>query len=266
MPFFSHRCGPAAVSLAPILLAAVLGAAPAAGQQSGRESTEIKPYTGPPIYLPQAEAPPEPKVVESRVVKENFPETETPRFERRVVKLSDNSVLSDGPSKEYYSNGQLYAEGNYERGKVTGDWVYYHKNGEVAKKVAYVDGKPSGEVTLYNEEGKVIANRQYDAGRRAGAWEQYDATGEQKLREDHYENGLANGVFKVWFDNGQLHREIPFVDGKQDGLAREWTRVGDKRAEVSFKAGLKDGKTTIWQRDGAKVEQEYEEGRLVPKD
>lgn len=255
-----------------LALAAVLSAGTASGQEEeggkpkpSRESTEIKPYTGPPIYLPKVEAPPEPKEVESRTIKENFPDTDTPRFERRVVKLSDDTVLSDGPSKEYYSNGQLYASGQFKRGKVVGAWTYYHPNGQVAKEVEYVDGKPSGQVTVYNEEGKVIAKRQYDNGRRDGVWETYNQSGEQKMREDHYQDGLANGVFKVWFENGQLRREIPFVDGKQEGVAKEWTRVGDKRAEVAFKDGVKDGKATVWQRDGKTVEQTYEAGRLVPK-
>lgn len=252
------------------LVAPLVTAAPAAGQEPGqkmeRESSEIKPYTGPPIYLPEVEAPPEPKEISSQVIKETFPETDTPRLERRVVKFSDNTILSDGPSKEFYSNGQLYSDGQYKLGKVTGSWTYYHPNGQIAKEVGFVDGKPSGEVKVYSEEGKVVAKREYEAGRRAGVWEIYDETGEQKTREDHYKDGRANGVFKVWFDNGQIRREVPFIDGKQQGVAKEWTRVGDKRAEVSFSEGLKDGKATVWQRDGKTVEQMYEAGRLLPKE
>lgn len=269
MPIAFLRCWPAAgpALILAALVAPLVTADPVFGQaKASRESSEIEAYTGPPIYLPEVEAPPEPKEVDRTVIKENFPDTETPRLERRVVKLSDNTVLSDGPSKEFYSNGQLYSEGQYKLGKVTGSWTYYHPNGQVAKEVAYADGKPSGEVKVFNEEGKVVAKREYAAGRRAGVWEVYNETGEQKTREDHYQDGKANGVFKVWYDNGQIRREVPFANGKQDGVAKEWTRIGDKRAEVSFKDGLKDGKAIIWQRDGKTVEQVYEAGKLIPKE
>lgn len=233
--------------------------------ESKRESAEITPYTGPPIYLPEGEAPPPPTRVESRTIKEPFPGTDTPRFERRVAKFSDNTVVSDGPNKEYHSNGQLYADGQFELGKAVGKWTYYHPSGQKAKEVSYADGRPDGEVTVYNTDGKVLAKRVYAAGKRAGVWESYDETGEQKVREDHYADGKANGLFKVWYSNGQLQREMPFVEGKQTGVATEWTRTGEKRAEVAFKDGKRDGKTTVWQRDGKVVEQVYEEGRLVPK-
>jgi len=247
----------AAILAAPLL-------APAQGTQTGgRESVEIEPYTGAPIYLPEGEAPPPPKEVEARVVTENFPETDVLRFERRVVRYSDDSVVSDGPHKEFYSNGQLYVDGEFDRGVATGTWTYHHPNGQVAKTVEFVDGKPNGEVKVYNEEGVLIAERRYANGKRDGEWAIYSEDGETRLREDHYDNGTADGVFRVWHPNGQLQREVPFVDGKQNGVATEWTRTGEKRAEVTFKDGVKDGPATLWQSDGKVVEQQYEDGRLV---
>ena len=156
--------------LFPLLLCALLFPAEAVGQEEGAgaaeavedpqvkregETVEFEPYTGPPIYLPQGEDPPQPTVVESRVITEKFPESEAIRFERGVVRLSDNSVVSDGPHKEYYSNSQLFAEGAFDRGKPTGDWTFYHENGELAKSVSYKNGKPEGEVSVFGPEGKL---------------------------------------------------------------------------------------------------------------
>jgi antitoxin component YwqK of YwqJK toxin-antitoxin module len=230
-----------------------------------RESVTIEPYTGPPIYLPEGEAPPPPTEVEARVVKENFPGTETVRFERRVVKFSDDSIVSDGPHKEFFSNGQLYVEGEFNKGKAVGKWVFHHPNGKVAKEVTYKDGRPDGEVKLFNEEEKLVARREYAAGLRTGTWETYSDDGEQKLREENYKDGKADGAFRTWYTNGQLRQETTFVAGKLEGLATEWTRVGDKRAEVNFKNGLKDGVSKLWQADGKVVEQNFAEGKPAPK-
>ncbi len=230
-----------------------------------RESVTVEPYTGPPIYLPEKEAPPAPKEVESRVVKENFPDTETVRFERGVVRYSDDSIVSHGPHKEYYSSGELYVDGEFDHGKAVGTWIYHHPNGKVAKEVTYKAGRPDGEVKVFNEEGKLVSRREYVAGARSGVWDSYSDDGEQKLREEAYKEGKPDGAFRTWFKNGQLRQEMNFVDGKLEGVATEWTQVGDKRAEVNFKNGLKEGVSRLWQNDGKIIEQNFAEGKPVPK-
>ena len=268
------RCQPSTLrhrSVAPSAFAAVLAILFAAGvgvaqdKSPGRESVTIEPYTGPPVYLPESEPPPPPRRVESRVVKENFPNTDTPRFERGVVKFSDDSVVSDGPHKEYYSSGQLHVEGVFKLGRASGSWTYYHPNGKVAKQVTYRDGRPDGDVNVYNEDGQLIKKRSYVDGQRSGTWEKYTADGTQKLLEQSYVDGMLEGVVKAWYSNGQLRQESTFVAGKREGLATEWTLAGDKRAELNFKAGKRDGEATVWQRDGRVLEQTYEEGRLVKR-
>lgn len=264
---FSRLClAAAAAILAACGIAPAQETAPANGAGTpGRESVTIEPYTGPPIYLPEGEAPPEPTEVENRVVKENFPGTETVRFERGVVRYSDDSIVSNGLHKEYYSNGELYVEGEFDHGKAVGKWVFHHENGKVAKEVTYKAGRPEGEVKVYNPDGKLVSRREYAAGLRTGVWDTFSEDGEQKLREENYKDGKANGAFRTWYTNGQLRQETQFVDGKLEGLATEWTRVGDKRAEVNFKNGLKDGVSKLWQADGKVIEQNFVEGKPAPK-
>lgn len=231
-------------------------------EESRRGSVKIEPYTGPPIFLPEDEPPPPPKEVESRVVKETFPGTETVRFERGVLRMSDDSILNDGDHKEFYSNGNIYVTGEFDHGVATGEWTYHHPNGELAKKVTYVQGRPNGKIEVFGEEGKLVARREYKNGLRVGQWDTYSADGEQKIREDHYRDGKANGVFKVWYSSGQLRREVTFAKGKQDGVAREWSQSGEKRAEINYKDGLKHGKATVWRLDGKVIKQTYNMGKL----
>ncbi|MGL4513318.1 MAG: toxin-antitoxin system YwqK family antitoxin [Lacipirellulaceae bacterium] len=231
--------------------------------QGGPESVTIEPYTGAPIFLPEAEAPPAPTEVESRSVSEKYPESNKVRFEREVVKFSDNSLRSNGPAKEYYQNGNLYTEGQFNVGYATGEWTYYHPNGKVAKKVTYAEGLPDGEVRLFTPEETLVAVRNYEAGKRTGVWVVYGEDGKQPLREETYADGLANGPWKVYYSNGQLRQESAFKGGKLEGIATEYSQDGDKRAEASFKEGLRDGKTTIWQRDGKIVERMFTAGRMT---
>ena len=35
-------------------------------------------------------------------------------------------------------------------------------------------------------------------------------------------NGKAEGLYKEWYENGQLKRERNYVNGKEEGLSRYW--------------------------------------------
>ena len=242
----------------------VVDSAEGTGEQNrGRETVDIEPYTGPPIFLPEGEAPPPPTEAEARVVKENYDGSDARRFERRLVRFSDDSVYSDGVHKEFYQNGQIFIDGAFSKSRATGKWTFYHPDGTVAKEVTYVKGKPDGEVRVFGKKGQPIAERTYKEGLREGVWVLYDKEGKQKLREESYRDGKADGEWKTWYSNGQLRQTVAFVAGQREGLATEWSQVGEKRGEAMFVAGKRDGKTTIWQRDGKVIERNYKAGQLV---
>ena len=230
-----------------------------------QESVKIDPYTGPPIFLPQpAEPPPAIRVKEEQATDYYDPETkEKPRVTRTVRYYSDDTVKSHGDYTEYYENGQKFSEGRYDEGAPVGEWKYYHPDGTPAKTVTYADGRPDGRVEVHRADGTLRATRQYVEGQRDGDWLVYGDDGEQLLLESHYQQGKADGLWQVWFPNGQKRRQLPFVDGKQHGTVVEWDEEGNKRGEVNFEKGLREGVARLWTNDGRVVEQTYEEGRLV---
>ncbi|MEO1496536.1 MAG: toxin-antitoxin system YwqK family antitoxin [Planctomycetota bacterium] len=235
------------------------------GQRSGVSAAdiEIEPYEGPPIFLPESELPPAPKEVDRTVIAKSYEGTDTPRFERNVVRYSDNTVKSDGPMKEYFENGQVFVEGQYEAGKPTGTWKYYYPNGQIAKELSYKRGQPEGAFKVFNEEGKLVAEREYTAGKRTGKWSYYLPETEQLLREERYAAGRAQGEWKTFYKNGQVRQITQFDAGQLNGPAREWTKLGEQRAVAEFKDGKRHGKTTLYEPDGAVVERLYDEGQLV---
>ena len=233
------------------------------------ESTAIEPYTGPPIYLKEIETPPDAKQVEKTSVTiyhdQNKDKTK-PMFEREIAKYSDNSYKSDGPYKEFFTNGQVFVEGTYDDGRPTGKWTYYHENGKVAKEVEYVKGKPTGEISIYNAEGKILSKRTYKDGLRNGIWVTYSKESDQTIVEQAYSEGKPDGVWKIWFENGQIRREISFKAGKQDGITKEWNNEGKLRAEANYKEGKQHGMTTVWRRDGKVIKQTYDQGKFIKQD
>jgi antitoxin component YwqK of YwqJK toxin-antitoxin module len=244
-----------------VFLALSLMVSAAAFAQS--EKAKVETYKDPGVYLP------EPSQVEAQWVDKQVSvqkyDDGKPKVEREISRFSDERLVNDGYYREYFLNGQLFVEGQYERGVPVGEWKYFHDSGNLAKTVKYENGKPHGEVEVRRPDGTLEAKRVYKDSKRDGEWVVYDRTGEKRLRELHYSEGEPDGVWKTWHNNGQLAQEQPFKGGKANGLVTEWDENGVKRAEAMFVDGKREGKTTIWQLDGKVVEQNFKDGKLVPE-
>jgi antitoxin component YwqK of YwqJK toxin-antitoxin module len=226
------------------------------------EAVTIKRYTGPPLFLDQADAPPPASLVEKRVDSDKYPDGKL-RYERQVARYSDDSYVADGFHREFYPNGEKFVEGQYVKGRQEGDWTYYHDNGKVQRTVHFTAGMPDGSWEITNADGAVIAKRGFKAGKRDGTWTIYDESGKQPLREEVYSEGKPNGTWKIWYPSGQIKTEIGIKDGVRHGAYAEWDEKGGKRAELNFVDGKLDGTATMWGTDGKKIIQEYEDGKLI---
>ncbi len=254
-----------------LLLAALVGiggsllATPATAADADTQAaadSAVQPYTGPPVYLDEPETIVPPALVEHQKITDKYPGGEV-RYERQIARFSDNHFEADGFYREYYRNGQLFAEGQYRRGRQNGEWTYYHENGQLDRKVTFEAGLPEGQVDVYRDDGTLSAKRSFANGKRSGEWTVYDDTGEMKLREEHYRDGKPDGQWQSWYPSGQLERQVPFKDGDRHGVANEWNEDGSPRAEVSYNNGKLDGVSKVWLSDGRTIVRTYDQSQLV---
>ena len=121
----------------------------------------------------------------------------------------------DGHWKDYFADGTLKAEGNYENGKQTGEWKYYHQNGKIEQT-----GK-------FSKQGKP-----------EGTWKWYFETG-SLLKEEHYHNGLRDGLSTEYDETGKVIEEGEFLAGNEDGPWFE--QIGDSYIRGTYRDGLRNG-------------------------
>ena len=129
-----------------------------------------------------------------------------------IVKEDGNR---EGHWKDFYPDGSLKAEGNYDNGKQTGEWKYYHANGKIEQT-----GK-------FNKQGK-----------SEGIWKWYFESG-QLLKEENYRNGLRDGMSSEYDETGIVIEEGEFVNGNEDGPWFELT--GDCVIRGTYRDGLRNG-------------------------
>ncbi|MFO7613809.1 MAG: toxin-antitoxin system YwqK family antitoxin [Bacteroidales bacterium] len=137
---------------------------------------------------------------------------------RNGVLIGEGIVTEKGERngfwKEYYNDGRLRAEGNYDHDLKDGPWKFYHLNGALEQEGTYMKGKPEGE------------------------WRWYYAGG-ALLREETYYNGLQDGIMTEYDELGNVITSGEFIEGKKEGF---WFyRVGDSEVEGSYAAGMRNG-------------------------
>jgi antitoxin component YwqK of YwqJK toxin-antitoxin module len=75
------------------------------------------------------------------------------------VRFDDNKI--GGEYREYYKNGQIKANINYEAGEPNGIAQYYYPNGNIKMTGRYKEGNRKGKWEVYNTHGKLIREIKY---------------------------------------------------------------------------------------------------------
>jgi antitoxin component YwqK of YwqJK toxin-antitoxin module len=67
----------------------------------------------------------------------------------------------EGTWVEYYENGQLHYEADFEDNKKVGEWITYFENGQIESKGVYEEGEKKGEWITYFETGIIESKKYY---------------------------------------------------------------------------------------------------------
>ncbi len=128
--------------------------------------------------------------------------------------------------KEYYSNGELMVEVQFEDDLMNGYYKEYYPDGSIKVESNYKDGKLDGNKILYYNNGQI----------------EWEAT---------YDLDIVNGIFKKYLSNGTLIGESYFKNGKQDGIIKSYHKNSNLESESEFKSGLLNGYFKSYFEDGS---------------
>ena len=178
----------------------------------------------------------------------------------------------DGQWKEYYEDGNLKAEGSYNKDIKTGNWNFYHKNRTLEQEGSYTDkgkkegiwkwyydtgrllreenfynGLADGLMTEYDEKGEIITQGEFIEGLEDGMW--FYEMGDHR-EEGEYIDGLRNGVWKYFFDDGKLSFEGKFIDDNPNGKHIYYWDNGNIKEEGFYSMGRKEGEWKKFDYEG----------------
>ncbi|MEO8149687.1 MAG: hypothetical protein ABI723_18760 [Bacteroidia bacterium] len=161
------------------------------------------------------------------------------------VEGQPKSVLN-GIYMENYSNGSPKTRANYILGKKDGLYQTWFENGFRKERIDYKEGFNSGKEEYWYENGKKESIRTYiiikdSIGKKSvlnGLFIRYYSNGLKRDRSN-YINGHREGLYKIWFETGQINNVYHLKNGYDNGKRKLWYSNGIFAGEESL-YGYKD--------------------------
>jgi antitoxin component YwqK of YwqJK toxin-antitoxin module len=120
---------------------------------------------------------------------------------------------------------------------------------ETIEKVPEIDKKlPTVDNIIFDKDGKAYLPKvEPYTGNYAS---RYKSNSLEKLGQ--YIDGVKNGLWTKYYENGNNKFQVKFVSGKKEGVAIYWDENGRKTKEESYRNDLLDGQTVsfTWYQDG----------------
>ena len=166
--------------------------------------------------------------------------------------------IKDGSFMTFFDNGRLRSRANYNNGVLDGDYISYYNNGDIRFKGVYSNG------VLVNESGSPIETTitEIDSIDFNGRF------GEYLKEEGLLKNGLLDGYYYTYHDNGVVKTKSFYVDGKKEGEEITYFDDGEIKRKAFYINDLLDGKViefddnTLDPKNGYAQVLNYKNGKL----
>jgi uncharacterized protein len=206
----------------------------------------------------------------------------------------------------YHENGNVFSRGQYENGKPIGIWTEYYENGQIKYEAISMqgnwfsldsdnleiinywneDGIPlivdgEGKLTTYFDNGNIQHISYWINKLKTGTLQEFYQSGQLNV-EREYNEGVKDGIGKVFSENGTLTYECFYMKGQPIGKVREWYESGQISEDGEYINGeyfinsfwteageqiLKDGKGKAIRKYGAGgydiYEQDFDKGIMT---
>jgi len=170
-------------------------------------------------------------------------------------KSSEGFFKNDKPYgywSNFYESGQISSNGKWNEKGLDSIWTFYNKNGNILLSISYERNLKNGLYTVYDSTQAISFLGQYINDTLQGAFKRFKKG--ILIEEGLYKNGLINGKFKEFDENGDITSLSDFKNGvESDGI--DINRTVD---------GKKSGLWQKFDKDGNLIQQEiYLNGQLV---
>jgi uncharacterized protein len=161
-----------------------------------------------------------------------------------------------GEQNQWWENGNIREK--YicdEAGKLNGDYQRWHRNGRIEAKAKYLTGQRHGSYRIWDQYGFIVMDHFYTYGIENGEWRQWygyrDSTDNQLWIDATYSNGHLINEYREYYESSKLKVKCVYnEDGVIEGSYEEYYDNGNIRRYICYKNGQVVGKRMEWSRNG----------------
>lgn len=201
-----------------------------------------------------------------------------------VFDTQTQSVVKDGKSTEYYSDGKIKIEATYVMGKLNGSYKKFDLNGALIESGELSNALPIGEWLFhYDEKWNKAKSKQeasyfrkidYNTGRSPWKVTDFYISGEKQFdglllsdspediltgkcifyyksgkiekEENHDAQGNIHGTVTTYYPNGKVMQEMIYSQNEINGLYKHYDQAGEIIATGEYKNDDKIGNWTVY--------------------
>lgn len=190
---------------------------------------------------------------------------------------TDKSGRRQGKWIVYHENGNVKYTGEFKNNEPVGEFLYYSENGELVAKNTHIKNTQISESEMYlngkliakgkymnqkkheqweyfsEDNGAVILVENYDKGLLTGKSIVYSPENHNIVEETEYKNGVKNGVYNSYYDNGKPLVKAFYTNDKLNGNYVSYYNNGVPKEEGVYKDGFKVGEWKTYDLEGNEI-------------
>ncbi len=130
-----------------------------------------------------------------------------------------------------YKKSQIVEEGSYEDNKRHGVWKKYYPTGVIKSEINYLNNHPRGEYKVYYTDGKLEESGDWQGNKNVGSFKRFHENG--KLAQDFVftPNGKREGLQSYYYENGKILMTVEIEEGVANGMMKVYYPNGDPKEE-----------------------------------
>ncbi|MDX1349857.1 MAG: toxin-antitoxin system YwqK family antitoxin [Putridiphycobacter sp.] len=173
---------------------------------------------------------------------------------------------AEGQDTIYYEEGTINLIRSHYQGKEDGTWIFYNKDGTIKWEKSYYAGMAEGKHVYYFPDGNIYKIETWQAGQLTGVKKEFfeGKNGQPGTikKEIGYKNGKFDGLYKTYFENGQVAIEQFFKEGEKDGQSSYYYDDGKLFYTENYKNGQREGQIKrLYQNGNTWIIERYKKGQ-----
>ena len=167
-----------------------------------------------------------------------------------TLNKTDSKGLKQGHWIGKYDNGKVKYNGYFKDNHPVGELKRFYDDG-IIKAVMNFDntGKYARAIIDYNN-GELAAEGCYYDNQKDSLWKYYSYYSKYLIADEFYQKVKKNGLSRTYFRNGKIAEELEYKDGLMNGIWKQYFDDGILKLESFYVQDERSGSFTTYYSNG----------------